>query len=199
VPGLSRKTFNPFVILLLLFLVGVPLYFFRTGENRVKKTAQTIRKILDTKAEIAITNFHYTEREQEMRKWEIRADRAERFLTGSRIHMDRVRMEYILKEGGVVRLSGRSGDYYEKERRVVLSGDVRVVTETGYTLFTERLTWNVAKNLIFSDQPVRLIASQYEVRGGRMSFRTNGEELLVEKGVRAVLFPVSRTGGAARE
>ena len=162
--------------------------FYMSREGQFKEGLSSVQG-LKTRADLSIRKFHFTERGNGDQKWEIWAERAERFLDRSQVHMDQVRVEYPLHEGGWVHLSGLFGDYFEKEKRVELSGDVQVVTDSGYTLYADRLVWEKEKNLISSEEPVRLVTAGYMVSGGRMSYRTDLRKVELIGGIQTVITP----------
>lgn len=175
------------MLLLAIFVVLLPLYFYKTGGGRIEKVVKEVRHIIETSAEVAFEEFHFTEREKGERKWEVWADRAERFTNDARVHFDGVRMEFLLKAGDWSRLTGREGDYFENDKRVVVSGDVKVETDSGYSLYADRMVWEAQEGVLRSDAPVRLLTAQYMVRGDRMVFRAEERKVEVEGGVRAVI------------
>ncbi len=183
----SRRLFSPFLILLVIFVLALPLYFFVTGQGKLKEVAEEVREMIESRAEVAFENFHFTERVEGERKWEVWADRAERFLDDSRVHMDGVKVEFLLKPGEWGRLRGREGDYFEKEKRAVISGDVRVETDGGYLVYGDRMVWEAEAGVLRSDQPVRVVTDRYMVRGDRMVFWTEEKRVRVDGGVRAVI------------
>ena len=185
---LLLRVINPRFFLVGLLLLSVAVFIFL---NKEKKSQQTLPELNGKKrqADLSIQKFHYTEREKGERKWEVWAERAQRYLGSSHLHMDQVTMELLLDQGGWVQLSGRNGDYFEKEERVELAGEVKIQSDAGYTLYAERLTWETGKNLIRSEEPVRLVTSQYMVKGEKMSYRTDLRQLSLAGGVHTVFSP----------
>ncbi|MDX1764131.1 MAG: LPS export ABC transporter periplasmic protein LptC [bacterium] len=184
---LPRRLFSPFLILLVILVLALPLYFFVTRQGKLEEVVDEVRDVIKSRAEVAFENFHFTERVEGERKWEVWADRAERFVDDSRIHMDGVKVEFLLKQGEWGRLWGREGDYFEKEKRAVLSGDVRVETDGGYRVYGDRMVWEAEAGLLRSDLPVRMVTDRYMVRGDRMLFWTDEKRVQVDGGVRAVI------------
>jgi len=172
----------------LAVLVSLPIFFLMLREGAFRQRGDIVQAP-KTRADLSIRKFHFTERGNGEQKWEIWAERAERFLDRSQVHMDQVRVEYPLNQGGWVHLSSLLGDYFEKEKRIELSGDVQVVTDSGYTLYADRLVWEKEKNLISSEQPVKLVTSGYRVSGGRMSYRTDLRKVELTGGIQTVITP----------
>jgi len=195
-PVISVKKRKYRLILLLSVCLVLILLFRMIPGGGVKKGVRKLRQELADRAEVSFRKFHFTEREGGKRQWEIWADRAERFLKGSKVHMDQVRMEVLLQKGDVLHLTGRTGDYWEKQQRVLLRGNVTVRSDSGYTLHAKQLVWETKKGLLSSDQPVRLQTDREEARGDRMRYRPDRKELEVEGHVRVVILPGS---GAGRE
>ncbi len=189
-----RKRINSLLFLLALFLLVLALLFRVIPGKGLKKGEKRFRQQVANRAEVSFQKFHFTEREEGKRKWEIRADRAERFLKDSRVHMDQVKIEVFLEKGDVLRLAGRNGDYWEKKQRVVLSGEVTMQSDSGYTLYANQLVWEAGKGLLSSDQPVRLKTALDQVQGDRMRYWPNRKKLEVEGHVRVVILPGSGPG-----
>ncbi len=197
-PGLQillRRHFNTLIFVTALAVVSLAAYILMMRGGGIGRDVAVNPSHIDSDAEIAIEQFHFTEREEGKRKWEIWAERAERFLGEARVHMEQVRVEYLPKAGGWVHLAGRVGDYYEDERRVELSGDVEVETDSGYTLYAARLTWEEPEQRVVSEEPVRLVNAGYVLWGDRMVFRTDLQTLEVTGSVRTVITPVRTPTG----
>jgi LPS export ABC transporter protein LptC len=192
---LLKRHLNTLIFVTALAVVSLPAYILMTRGGGIGRDVAVNPSRIDSDAEIAIEQFHFTEREKGERKWEIWAERAERFLGEARVHMEQVRVEYLPKAGGRVHLAGRVGDYYEDERRVVLSGDVEVKTDSGYTLYAARLTWEEPEQRVVSEEPVRLVNAGYVLWGDRMVFRTDLQTLEVTGSVRTVITPVRTSTG----
>ncbi|NOY54052.1 MAG: LPS export ABC transporter periplasmic protein LptC [Deltaproteobacteria bacterium] len=190
--AVKKTKYSLFLLVAILFLL---ILFFRMipGKGR-EKGVEGFRQRVEKRAEVSFRKFHFTEREQGERKWEIRADRAERFLKDSRVHMDQVKIEVLLEKGDVLRMAGRKGDYWEKKQRVVLRGDVTVQSDSGYTLYAKQLVWEAGKGLLSSDQPVRLKTACDQVRGDRIRYWPDRKKLEVEGHVRMVILPGPGSG-----
>lgn len=94
----SIRKRNPVVLFLVLLVLSVPLSLFLTRKSMIREAAPKGQERRE-RADLSIQKFHYTEREKGEQKWEIWADRAERFLGASMVHMDQVRMRYLLNDG----------------------------------------------------------------------------------------------------
>lgn len=191
------REMNPLLLVLLLLICVVPVSLYLSREEKVQGLVRDLRRQV-VRADLTIHQFHYTEREKGERKWEIRAERAERFMDPPKVHMDQVEMRYFLKEGGWVDLTGEVGDYFENEKRVELSNAVQVHTDTGYSLYSDQLIWEQENHLIRSEKPVRLVAALYTVSGDRMSYRTDTRQLEMTGGIRTVVMPKDRMKGGDR-
>ncbi len=188
-PFRLKRHLNTLIVASALVLLAWPAYYLMTRGGGTDPEGVENPGRIESDAEIAIEQFHFTEREEGARRWEIRAERAERFLGEGRVHMEQVRMEYLPKAGGRVQLSGRVGDYYEDAKRVDLSGDVEVTTDSGYTLYADRLTWEEPEQRVVSEEPVTLVTSGYVLRGDRMVFHTDAQTLEVTGRVQTVITP----------
>ncbi len=193
-PVISAKKISiPFVVLALVLSL-ITLYFLVLRKEGVKRGVEELQQRIANQAEVSFRKFHFTEREEGERKWEIWADRAERFLKDSRVHLDQVKIEVLLAEGNIVRLTGRNGDYWEKEQRVVLNGDVMAQSDSGYSLYAKQLVWEAGKGLLYSDDPVRLETDLHMAGGDRMRYWPDREKLEVEGHVRVVIMPGAKDG-----
>ncbi|MEK6776105.1 MAG: LPS export ABC transporter periplasmic protein LptC [bacterium] len=191
--GLIKRN-RPALFVVMGILIPVLIFFYISGNGQFRKKGDGTQASKN-RADLSIQKFHFTERGSGEQKWEIWAERAERFLDRSQVHMDQVRVEYPMSEGGWVHLSGLLGDYFEKEKRVELSGNVQVVTDSGYTLYADRLVWEKDKNLISSEKPVRLVTAGYMVSGDRMTFRTDLRKVELIGGIKTVITPGAQAEG----
>jgi LPS export ABC transporter protein LptC len=188
------REINPFLLVLFLLVCFVPVSLYLAREEKIQELVKDLRGNI-IRADLTIHQFHYTEREKGERKWEIWAERAERFKDPPKVHLDQVKMRYFLKEDGWVDLSGDFGDYFEKEERVELSQEVQVHTDSGYSLYTDQLIWEQEKNLIRSEKPVRFVAELYTTKGERMSFNTETRQLEMTGEIRTVVTPARQEQG----
>jgi LPS export ABC transporter protein LptC len=195
---ISRKSINLLFAAILLVFCALSFYLFSIRKEGMPKGTNGVRQIIEKKAEAAFQKFHFTEREKGEKKWEVWADRAERLMGESKVHLDHVKMEFLLEKGGAIHLSGRTGEYFEKEQRVVLKGDAEAEDDTGYRLYADELVWDGTRGLLYSKEPVRLVTGLYVVNGNRMTYRPSSKELEVDGNIRVVITPVRREGRDAK-
>ncbi len=194
----AKKIGFPFFALGLVLSL-ITLYFLVLRKEGVKRGVEEFQKRIANGAEVSFRKFHFTEREEGERKWEIWADRAERFLKESRVHMDQVRIEILMENGNVVRLAGHTGDYWQKKQRVVLNGDVVAQSDSGYTLYAKQLIWEAGKGLLSSEEPVRLETVRHRAVGDRMQYWPDRKRLEVDGHVRVVILPGPEAGKGRKE
>jgi len=106
--------------------------------------------------------------------------------TEGRMIAEPVRARLDLPDGSQVDIASRRGTLDRGESRVVLEGDARLVTSTGYSLASERLTASLDRTDIASDVPVTGHGPPGHLKAGSMRLRedpeTPGQYLLVFKG-----------------
>jgi len=194
----AKKITMP-IFALVLILSLATLYFQVIRKGEVMKGVQELQERIKSQADVSFRKFHFIEREEGERKWEIWADRAERFQGEARVHLDQVKIEVLMTGGNVVRLTGQKGDYWEKQQRVVLSGNVMAQNDSGYTLYAKKLDWEAGKGLLSSDDRVRLTTARHVAGGDRMRYWPDREKLEVLGHVRVEIAPGIKSGKGREE
>lgn len=100
-------------------------------------------------------------------------------VTPTLIRLQQVDAQLVTKTGGWRSLTARSAEYDQTAKTIVLTGEVILVDDQGYTFVTERAVVNTDTSHVSGDQPIsgdgplgNLLASGFEIRdsGARITF-----------------------------
>lgn len=87
---------------------------------------------------------------------------------------------------GWANLSGDKGFYDSKAEKLIVSGNVRMLTETGTEARLEDAHIDFKAGSITSDKPTEVKSAQGQVNSARMQMLDNGKRLIFEGGVQSV-------------
>lgn len=149
-------------------------------------------------ADVALSEFSYTESEAGLAQWTLNADRAEHDLTEDVTIMENVRLNVFNQgEAGDVNLTGNTGRANLNTRDVMVRGNVIITTQNGYKFESESVTFHGQASddgVVVSDDPVRITSQQLEITGRGLEVDLSQGTFLVKEDVTAVYLaqPVKR-------
>ncbi|MEO1331054.1 MAG: LPS export ABC transporter periplasmic protein LptC [Pseudomonadota bacterium] len=84
------------------------------------------------------------------------------------VELENVSGEIVRDNGETVRLTAAAGAMALRSNTLVLTGDVKITTSSGYEMTTEVLRGDAEGRRLFSDGPVRGVGPAGEITAGRM-------------------------------
>ncbi len=147
-------------------------------------------KALPEGVSLALQDIDYTHSEGGLARWRLVARQAahrtdERITTVSNPHLTFFDAAGI-EQGTLQALNGRvNADFSVVE----IEGEVEIVSRSGYTLRTDRLTYHQADRTIRTDAPVHLTSADLELDGVGLDFDLETQRLRVRSEVHATLRP----------
>lgn len=138
-----------------------------------------------SKADLTIQTVHLVENRGERKEWELTADSSETFQKENLTVLKNVKATFYPENRPVIYVEGREGRLRMDTKDMVISGDVKVNSEAGYSLKTQELRYYAKTRQVNTDQPVEMTQEGLIVKGVGLSANIDGKSLVVRRDVRA--------------
>ncbi len=115
--------------------------------------------------------------------WEVNGDKAD--ISEDKIKITNVDANFYGKENG--NLTSKNGVINKTSGQVHLQDDVVITADRGTTMKTDSLDWDRNKDLVTTDDPVKITDDQGEVTGKGLTAHPNLKKASIDKDVKAVL------------
>ncbi len=177
-------------VLILLSSVVLTTVIYR---HLQQKSPEEILSMLPENIDLAVSDLHYTQNEEGQRSWTLDADTAEYERDSGLAKLTVVKLLfYNAGEFGELTLQSDYGQLEQETRQVDVWGDVRIETEGGEQLFTERLHYDDQLRQLSTDEPIRLLSSDVDLTGVGLWVDIDQGRMIVKEKVRVILYPSGR-------
>lgn len=158
-----------------------------------------VLKDMVVEADVALSDFNYTETEAGVAQWTLDADSAEHDFSEDVTVMDTVRLQVFNQgEAGDVHLTANTGRANLNTREVTVRGNVVVTTENGYQFESESVTFlgqASEDGVVESDEVVRITSEQIEITGRGLEVDLAKGTFLIKENVTAIYLAQPVKGG----
>ena len=179
-----RQLLALFVVVASLSLVAIVLKVYR---GRV--TEGLLRK-LPKNIDVSLQKIHFTETGDEMKKWDLIADKADYDKKGEVTHLTGVRLVVAGDSAmGDITLTAHRADYHNISKDVTLNGDVVAKSASGMEFTTSSATYIAARSVITTSSPVRFTDGRLTLEGVGMEFLTETKNVRLLSRVTANIMP----------
>jgi LPS export ABC transporter protein LptC len=163
---------------LLIFIVGGPSH----------RIPQVSAPALPQTADAGVQGFSFVQSKDGLVDWKIQAKQAQVFDADAKaVLSDAVQVTLMGPEGVVMTVTGDDGTISTLSKDFVISkktGDLALVLNSGYTIYTPRFTWDNQKHRIWTDEPVTIKGPRLEVTGQGLDAFLATQEMRVRRNVR---------------
>jgi len=183
--------FRPRNLLLVLAMVlAVILIAIIAMRYRPEDSLQTIVKALPEGIDVSLQDIDYTHIDEGRARWRLVARQVERQAKKSLLVVSSPQMTFYDEQGEVKgTLRAETGEISEDYRKVRLHDKVVLKNTSGYTLSTDRLTYDHDTQSVTTDSLVRLESSGLYMEGRGLVFHVQTKMLELKKQVRGVFEP----------
>ena len=180
--------FRPRNLLLVLAMVlAVILLAVIAMRYRPENNLQTIVKALPQGVDVSLQDIDYTHIEEGRARWRLVARQVERQAKTSTLVVSSPRMSFYDEQGEVTgSLQAETGEVSEDYRKVRLHDQVVLKNTSGYTLSTDRLTYDHTTQSVATDSLVRLESSGLYLEGRGLIFHLQTKMLELHEQVRGI-------------
>jgi LPS export ABC transporter protein LptC len=163
---------------LLIFIVGGPSH----------RIPQVAAPALPQTADAGVQGFSFVQSKDGLVDWKIQAKQAQVFDADAKaVLSDAVQVTLMGPDGVVMTVTGDDGTISTLSKDFVISkktGDLALVLNSGYTIYTSRFTWDNQKHRIWTDEPVTIKGPRLEVTGQGLDAFLATQEMRVRRNVR---------------
>jgi LPS export ABC transporter protein LptC len=180
--------FRPRNLLLVLAMVlAVVLLAMIAMRYRPENNLQVIAKALPEGIDVSLQDIDYTHIEEGRARWRLVARQVERQAKTSTLVVSSPRMSFYDEHGEVTgSLQADSGEVSEDYREVRLHDAVILKNTSGYTMLSDRLTYDHDTQRVSTDSLVRLESEGLSLEGRGLVFHVQTKQLELKKQVRGV-------------
>lgn len=177
-----------FLILLSTIILTTVIY-----RHLQQQSPKEILSMLPENIDLAVSDLHYTQNEEGQRRWTLDADTAEYERDSGVAKLTTVKLLfYGAGNFGDINLTSDYGQLAQETRQVDVWGDVRLETEEGEKLFTERLHYDDQLRQLSTDESIRILSSAVELTGVGLWIDIDQGRMIVKDKVRVILYPSAR-------
>jgi len=160
----ARILLAGFILLLTALLVVLVVGNIRSGPP------EAILDVVRPDADLAMQKINYTETQDGVRKWSLRADSATHDFKGKVAAVENIDMVIYDPLRGDISVRAKSGRFDMAKGVVTLRGDVVLQNVSGQSIYTERLDFIDAKNQLRTDEDVKVLAGNIDLTGTGMRY-----------------------------
>jgi LPS export ABC transporter protein LptC len=183
--------FRPRNLLLVLALVlAAILIALIVLRYRPENNLRSVAKALPEGVDVALQDIDYTHIEEGRARWRLVARQVERRAKTSTLVVSNPRMSFFDEQGQVTgSVQADRGEISDDYRKVTLNDEVVLTNSSGYSLFTDRLSYDHDTRTAVTDALVRLESSGVQLEGRGLIFHVQSKKLELNESVKGVFEP----------
>ncbi|TLY20627.1 MAG: LPS export ABC transporter periplasmic protein LptC [Nitrospirae bacterium] len=171
--------------IMLVVVVTLILYVLQGPSRRIPAVSVSV---LPQNADAGLREFSFVESKEGQVDWKIHAKEAQVFDADSKAILKDVVVTLSDARGLQMTVEGDDGTINTVSKDFVLSkrsGDLALVFEDGYTIYTPRLAWVNIERRFWTDEPVRITGpNRMEVTGQGMDTLLTTREMRIRRDAR---------------
>ncbi len=171
--------------IMLVVVVTLILYVLQGPSRRIPAVSVSV---LPQNADAGLREFSFVESKEGQVDWKIHAKEAQVFDADSKAILKDVVVTLSDARGLQMTVEGDDGTINTVSKDFVLSkrsGDLALVFEDGYTIYTPRLAWVNIERRFWTDEPVRITGpNRLEVTGQGMDTLLTTREMRIRRDAR---------------
>jgi lipopolysaccharide export system protein LptC len=166
-------------------VIATLLIFILGGPSR--RVAQVSVPALPQAADAGVKGFSFVQSKDGLVDWKIQAKQAQVFDTDAKAVLNDVQVTLMGPDGVTMTVTGDDGTINTLSKDFVISkksGDLALVLNSGYTIYTSSFTWDNQKHRIWTDEPIIIKGPSLEVTGQGLDAFLTTQEMRVRRNVR---------------
>ncbi len=174
----------------IIFAVLVTLaVFIVSGPSR--RVQQVAVPSLPQTADAGVKGFSFVQSKDGLVDWKIQAKQAQVFDADAKAVLSDVQVTLMGPDGVTMTVAGDDGTINTLSKDFVISkktGDLALLLNSGYTIYTSRFTWDNQKHRIWTDESVTIKGPRLEITGQGMEAYLATQEMRVRRNVRVGIY-----------
>ena len=170
---------------MMVTLMATILVFVAAGPAR--RVPQASAPILPQRADADLQEFSFTQSKGGLVDWKIQARQAQLFEADAKAVLNDVHVTLMGTDGVTMTVAGDEGTINTTSKDFVISkrsGNLALILNGGFTIFTPRIRWDNQALRIWTDESVRITGPRLEVTGQGMDAFPASREMRVRHDVR---------------
>lgn len=170
----------------IIFAVTATLLFFIVG-GPSRRVPQVSVPALPQAADAGVKGFSFVQSKDGLVDWKIQAKQAQAFDTDAKAVLSDVQVTLMGPDGVAMTVDGDTGTINTVSKDFVISkkaGNLALVLNSGYTIYTSRFTWDNQRHRLWTDEPVTIKGPSLEVTGQGLDAFLATQEMRVRRNVR---------------
>jgi LPS export ABC transporter protein LptC len=177
---LKKKTAILMGLAALAVMVAASIY---VAEKQ--KTPEKLLKVLPDKVDLQIKDVHYTDVAESGMKWEVTADTARYIKKDNVALFEKVAVKLITRDGKTFLLTGDQGRVRTDTKDMKISGNVKIVSNSGEAFTTDYLAYSNGEQKFYTDAPITMENGRIKINGKGMTLSLKDEKLELLSDVKA--------------
>jgi len=168
---------------MLIVVVILTIYIVQGPPRRIPSVSVSA---LPQAADAGLREFSFLENKDGVVDWKIQAKQAQVFDAESKAVLSGVQVTLTDAQGVQMTVEGDEGIINTAAKDFVLhqkTGDLALVFQDGYTIYTPRVTWVNNERRFWTDEAVRITGPSMEVTGQGMDALLNPREMRIRRNV----------------
>lgn len=120
-------------------------------------------------------------------EWELKAKSADYFKDEGVTHLELPDALFYDKNNMRIELKGDKGEVFNNTNDIAVSGNVKVATDDGYTLYSDSLRYYAQKRMVVTESKVFVDGKGIKVEGLGMMADIDSGRVIIKKDVKAIL------------
>ena len=170
---------------MMVTLMATILVFVAAGPAR--RVPQASAPILPQRADADLQEFSFTQSKGGLVDWKIQARQAQLFEADAKAVLNDVHVTLMGTDGVTMTVAGDEGTINTTSKDFMISkrsGNLALILNGGFTIYTPRIRWDNQALRIWTDEPVRITGPRLEVTGQGMDAFPASREMRVRHNVR---------------
>ncbi len=182
---MRSRTFKWGLLLVIAATVGAMLLAFIDHRRAARRPLATVEAI-DAAADMNLGKIHQTATRDGIREWDLTAGSAKYRDDRKEVVLEAVAVTFFLEDGQEVALSADRGALQTQSKNIAVDGNV-VVTNRGYRMQTEALTYRHEDRIVRADSPVAISGGSLHLTGDSLLIDLAAQEAELRGGVKGSL------------
>jgi len=184
-PTLSHQRVARAGLLGIIFAVQATLLAFIIG-GPSRRVLPVSVPVLSQAADAGVQGFSFVQSKDGQVDWKIQAKQAQVFDADAKAVLSNVQVTLMGTDGVAMTVTGDDGTINTSSKDFVISkrmGNLAIILNGGYTIFTSHFTWDNQKHRIWTDEPVTIKGPRLEVTGQGLDAFPTTQEMRVRQNV----------------
>jgi LPS export ABC transporter protein LptC len=174
--------------IMLVVLATLLIYILQGPSRRIPSMSVAV---IPQSPSSGLREFSFVESKAGGVEWKIRAQQAQVFDADAKAVLSGVRVTMADAKGVQMTVEGDDGTINTTSKDFVLSnrsGELALVFNDGFTIYTSRVTWVNDERRLWTDAPVRIIGPSLEVTGEGMDALLATQEMRIRRDARVEVY-----------